>query len=148
MPHVKVNTLHGSTPEFLEKLHDIASLEIRKLRIRTLILSFSGKPVREIANELMMDKETVYRYIHNWNSVGLQSLSLIEFRQNQDGEVFKTIKHVLPNSLPSDYNLKGKMWTIEKTRVFINKKYNTNYNFYKIRRMLCEMGGIKALIAR
>jgi len=140
---VYVKELHGVTIEYLESLKERTDVERNKLHIDAILMSIDKKTVSQISEKLWIHQDTVYNYIHSWNHSGLYSLRFIEFMQTQDGEVFRFLKRIVFEFPP----INERKWTVPMLRDCINEEFKTNYTYYKIRTMLCTLGGIRALKA-
>jgi len=139
---VQVKDLHGLTIGFVKDLKDKAGSERIRLQIDAILMSFGRTPVQKISEKLGVHPETIYKYVHEWNRDGLRSLRLIEFAQNQDGDVCRDLKIAIFEQPPN-----GCKWTIPMLQEYINDKYNARYTYYKIRTILCALGGIRCLKA-
>lgn len=135
--------LHGTTIEHLKSLKERAGSERNRLHLDVILMSIDKKTVSQISEKLGIHPDTTYNHIHNWNRSGLYSLRLIEFAQTQDGEIFQCLKRIIFEFPPTN----GRKWTIPMLQEYINDKYNAHYTYYKIRTILCALGGIRNLKA-
>jgi len=140
---VYVKELHGVPIEYLKSLKESAGSERNRLHLDTILMSIDKKTVSQISEKLWIHQDTIYNYIHNWNQSGLYSLNFIEFAQTQDGEVFRFLKRIIFEFPPTN----GRKWTVPTLRDCVNKEFSANYTYYKIRVMLCALGGIRNLKA-
>ena len=133
MKRLKVKNLH--TKEELRKELRNSKDGRYSLRIQCIILKKEGKKTKEIQDILLISRDTISRWIHQYNEKGLEGLKSKKAdgrKEKWDNSLFKELFEELDKN-------KG-FWTVKKMQKFIEKKHNVKIPEESIRKKIHRYG--------
>ncbi|WP_454052083.1 helix-turn-helix domain-containing protein [Clostridium sp. Marseille-Q7071] len=138
----QVATLHNHTLENLIKLEQEHTSKYSRRALRAVIMSYQGIHLDDIERILNVSRVTLLTYIKSWNKNGLDSIE--DGRGGSESsftnEMLDEIRMILTTKDPREFGFISSVWSIDRVREYVDKKFGRLYSYERTRQIMIELG--------